>query len=69
MFIILNYVSCSYREKFGFPFVICARENKAAAIMQGIRSRIHNSHQEELETGINEVEKICRLRVKELIMS
>jgi 2-oxo-4-hydroxy-4-carboxy-5-ureidoimidazoline decarboxylase len=49
--------------------VICARENKAAAIMQGLQTRMHNSHQEELETGINEVNKICRLRVKELILS
>lgn len=65
----MNQLNASYREKFGFPFVICARENKAAAILQGLRTRMHNSYQDELETGINEVKKICRLRVKELILS
>lgn len=28
-----------YRGKFGFTFVICARENKTAAILKGLRSR------------------------------
>merc|ERR1711934_992547 len=28
-----------YRDKFGFTFVICARENKAAAILAGLDSR------------------------------
>ena len=27
------------RDKFGFTFVICARENKAAAILAGLDSR------------------------------
>lgn len=65
----MNQLNGSYREKFGFPFVICARENKAAAILQGLQTRMHNSYQDELENGINEVKKICRLCVKELILS
>ena len=28
-----------YRDKFGFTFVICARRNKAAAILEGLSSR------------------------------
>lgn len=65
----ISQLNASYREKFGFPFVICARGNTAEAILQGLRARLHNSHEKELETGTNEVKKICRLRVKELILS
>ena len=28
-----------YRDKFGFTFVICARRNKAAAILEGLSNR------------------------------
>ena len=28
-----------YRDKFGFTFIICARQNKAAAILTGLSSR------------------------------
>ncbi|XP_069678658.1 2-oxo-4-hydroxy-4-carboxy-5-ureidoimidazoline decarboxylase-like [Periplaneta americana] len=65
----INQLNASYQEKFGFPFVICARENKAAAILQGLQTRLHNSREKELETGIAEVKKICRLRVKALVLS
>ena len=41
----------------------------AEAILQALRTRLHNSREKELETGINEVKKICRLRVKKLILS
>ena len=29
-----------YRDKFGFTFIICARENKAAAILTGLDKRL-----------------------------
>lgn len=56
-----------YKEKFHFPFVICARENKVKAILSGIEYRLNNSRDEELSTGINEVKKICRIRLLDLV--
>ncbi|XP_070553738.1 putative 2-oxo-4-hydroxy-4-carboxy-5-ureidoimidazoline decarboxylase [Ptychodera flava] len=56
-----------YRKKFGFPFVICARENKKAAIMEGFNRRLKNTHSEELDTGIAEVKKIGWYRLTDLI--
>jgi 2-oxo-4-hydroxy-4-carboxy-5-ureidoimidazoline decarboxylase len=32
-----------YREKFGFPFVICARLNKKDAILEAFPRRLQNS--------------------------
>lgn len=57
----------SYREKFGFPFVICARRNKKEAILEGIRTRLNNSVEAEVEKGITEVKKICYLRLLDLV--
>lgn len=56
-----------YRQKFGFPFVICARENKKEAILNGLEQRLNNSGETEAITGVEEVKKICRLRLLDII--
>ncbi|XP_066281961.1 2-oxo-4-hydroxy-4-carboxy-5-ureidoimidazoline decarboxylase-like [Branchiostoma lanceolatum] len=48
-----------YKEKFGFRFVLCARLNKKDAILAGLKTRINNSKDEEIKTGIGEAKKIC----------
>lgn len=64
----LNEMNEQYKTKFGFPFVICVREtNKIEAILRGITVRLQNSKNEELYTGIQEVKKICRLRIGQII--
>ncbi|XP_015606082.1 2-oxo-4-hydroxy-4-carboxy-5-ureidoimidazoline decarboxylase [Cephus cinctus] len=65
----LNNYNYLYKEKFQFPFVICARRNKVATIFEGIENRLKNSRTEELNTGINEVKKICRIRIDDLVWS
>ena len=56
-----------YKDKFGFPFIICVRLNKKEAIFSGLRSRLYNDHDQELEKGINEVLKITELRIRDVI--
>ncbi|XP_058447737.1 2-oxo-4-hydroxy-4-carboxy-5-ureidoimidazoline decarboxylase-like [Malaya genurostris] len=64
----LTIMNKRYKDKFGFPFVICVREaSKFEAILKGITERINNSPDMELEIGINEVKKICRLRILQLV--
>lgn len=59
-----------YKAKFGFPFVICVREtNKLEAILSAIKIRLNNTMEQELEVGINEVKKISRLRVLQIVQS
>ena len=67
-FINLNFF-CRYRDRFGFPFVICARENKKEAILEGLKARLENSRELEIETGLKEVSKICRLRLLDLVVN
>jgi len=56
-----------YRRKFGFTFIICARENKANAILAGLDNRLSNKRDVEIETGIEEVKKIARLRTVDIL--
>jgi len=55
-----------YREKFGFPFVICARLNKKEAILKGFETRLENSRDQEIKTALEEIGKIARLRLEDL---
>jgi OHCU decarboxylase len=56
-----------YRQKFGFPFVICARENKKEAILAAFPERLANSGPMEMETALREIFKIAELRLKDLV--
>ena len=65
----LRYYNNFYKTKFKFPFVICARQNKKDAILKGIEERLHNSKEQELQKGIEEVKKICFLRIEKVVHS
>ena len=56
-----------YRERFGFPFVICVRLNKKEAIAQAFPVRLRNSREEEMETALEEISKIAELRLRDLV--
>ena len=56
-----------YREKFGFPFVICARLNKKEAIARAFPVRLRNSREEEIGIALQEIAKIAELRLKDLV--
>jgi 2-oxo-4-hydroxy-4-carboxy-5-ureidoimidazoline decarboxylase len=55
--------NAEYRNKFGFPFVICARENKKEAILAAFPVRLRNTREQEIETALTEIAKIAKLRL------
>lgn len=57
----------AYKERFGFPFVICARENKKESILVGFESRLSHTRDLEIETALGEIAKICWLRLQDTI--
>ncbi|MEM9950673.1 MAG: 2-oxo-4-hydroxy-4-carboxy-5-ureidoimidazoline decarboxylase [Chloroflexota bacterium] len=57
----------AYREKFNFPFVICARENNKHSILEQFALRLTHEREAEIEIGIQEIIKIIRLRLIDLI--
>jgi 2-oxo-4-hydroxy-4-carboxy-5-ureidoimidazoline decarboxylase len=58
--------NAAYREKFGFPFVICARLNKKDAIIAGFERRLKNSPAQEIQAALEEIFKIAELRLRDL---
>jgi 2-oxo-4-hydroxy-4-carboxy-5-ureidoimidazoline decarboxylase len=59
--------NAQYREKFGFPFILCARLNNAATIREAFAIRLENSREKEIDIALGEISKIGRLRLAEAI--
>jgi allantoate deiminase len=58
--------NADYRAKFGFPFIICARENKKDAILAAFPRRLLNSREKEIATALSEIYKIAQLRLADV---
>jgi OHCU decarboxylase len=59
----------TYRDKFDFPFVICARLNKKEAILAGFEKRLANPREQEIHIALEEIFKIAEFRLRDLISS
>jgi OHCU decarboxylase len=57
----------AYRERFGFGFVICARENTKHTILAAFGQRLTHPRDHEIALGAGEVFKILRLRLIDLV--
>jgi 2-oxo-4-hydroxy-4-carboxy-5-ureidoimidazoline decarboxylase len=57
----------AYRAKFGFPFVICARENTKASILGALTRRRENDRATEIAAALAEIAKIARLRIEDAV--
>ena len=57
----------AYRQRFEFPFVICARENRKDAILAAFPLRLQNDRQSEIATALTEIYKIARLRLLDAV--
>ena len=57
----------TYKAKFGFPFIICARLNAKAAIIAAMHARVGNGADVEFNTALGEIEKIAWLRLQDVL--
>jgi OHCU decarboxylase len=57
----------AYREKFGFPFVICVRENTKETILSAFERRLDNTPVQEQMAALVEIAKIANLRLFDLV--
>jgi 2-oxo-4-hydroxy-4-carboxy-5-ureidoimidazoline decarboxylase len=57
----------AYRERFGFPFVVCAREHTADSIIATVGARLAHDPDEEERTALGEIAKIAALRLADLV--
>ncbi len=60
-------LTAAYRERFGFPFVVCAREHTPDSIIASAARRLEADPDEEEQTALSEIAKIARLRLADLV--
>jgi 2-oxo-4-hydroxy-4-carboxy-5-ureidoimidazoline decarboxylase len=65
---ILAHNNALYREKFGFPFVLCVRLNNAGAILESFSERLENTRAKEIGVALAEISKIARLRLADVLL-
>ncbi|MEA5125499.1 2-oxo-4-hydroxy-4-carboxy-5-ureidoimidazoline decarboxylase [Xanthomonas floridensis] len=56
----------AYRQRFGFPFVICVRLHDKAGILAALEQRLGASRDAEIATALAEIGKIVHLRLEAL---
>jgi 2-oxo-4-hydroxy-4-carboxy-5-ureidoimidazoline decarboxylase len=59
--------NAAYRERFGFPFIICARENKKAAILAAFPERLASTREDEIITALGEIAMIAWYRLLDAV--
>lgn len=63
----ISKLNTAYRERFGFPFIICARLNGVEAIVAAMEARLPHEREVEITTALGEIARIARLRLSDLI--
>ncbi len=58
-----NQLNGLYREKFGFPFIICVGRHTRDSILRQFERRVGNEKDAEFANAINEIGLIARLRL------
>jgi len=62
-----NQLNHAYLERFGFPFVICARLNDRSAILEAFRRRLTHSREEEIAAALVQIDQIAALRLARIV--
>jgi len=65
----LRIFNHQYRNKFGFPFVIAVKQLTREDILNSLEKRLDNSVEQEFNTCINEIGKIAKFRLQQIIQS
>lgn len=60
-------LNTAYRGRFGFPFVICARENQKERILAGFADRLQHGRRQEIDTALDEIARIAHYRLLDLL--
>ena len=57
----------TYRQRFGFPFILCIRRHSLASALQAFEQRLTNDRAAELHNALDEIAAISRMRLDRLI--
>jgi OHCU decarboxylase len=59
--------NASYRQRFCFPFVICARENGKEQILARLRERMDHDRDVEMAIALREIGRIAWYRLADVV--
>jgi 2-oxo-4-hydroxy-4-carboxy-5-ureidoimidazoline decarboxylase len=57
-------LNAAYRERFGFPFIICVRLTNKAGILAAMARRLGNDRDAEIAEALRQIGEIVRLRLE-----
>ncbi len=63
----LEALNAAYRERFGFPLLMCVREHTKASILAWGAERLGHTRDDEVAIALGEIAKIARLRLDDLV--
>lgn len=63
----IGELNTAYRARFDFPFIICARLNNVETILQAMETRLGNEPATEQAAALEEIGKIARLRLADIV--
>jgi xanthine dehydrogenase D subunit len=63
----LRDLNRAYRQRLGFPLVVCVREHTPQSILAWGRERLHRPPDAEIETALGEIARIARMRLDDLV--
>jgi OHCU decarboxylase len=63
----LRRLNRSYREQFGFPLIVCAREHTPDSILAFGEARLAHSRDQEIDVALGEIGKIAGLRLQDVV--
>jgi 2-oxo-4-hydroxy-4-carboxy-5-ureidoimidazoline decarboxylase len=56
-------LNAAYRDKFGFPFIVCVRLTDKAGILAAMKRRLDNDRDTEIAIALEQIGEIVRLRL------
>jgi 2-oxo-4-hydroxy-4-carboxy-5-ureidoimidazoline decarboxylase len=59
-------LNATYREKFGFPYILAVKGRHRTEILENFRKRVHNDIAAEFREALNQVHQIAKLRLEAL---
>ena len=57
-------LNAAYRERFGFPFIICVRQTNKSGILAAMERRLANDRATEIAEALAQIGDIVRLRLE-----
>jgi len=60
-------LNAAYRERFGFPFIMCARLTTKDGVLAAFLTRLKNNRISEIAAALEQIHHIARLRTEDLI--